>query len=82
MADPDGEDLGTVTIGAREIYDQLVSLRDEVRASTLNHAAVDTKLADHESRIRSVERWKYSVPTALVTAVISAGVTIATKLGA
>ncbi|WP_223772954.1 hypothetical protein [Streptomyces sp. 135] len=82
MTDPDSEDLGTVTIGAREIYDQLVSLRDEVRASTLNHAAVDTKLVDHETRIRAVERWKYSVPTALVTAVISAGVTLATKLGA
>lgn len=81
MADPDN-DLGTVTIGAREIYDQLVSLTDEVRASTLNHAAVDTKLADHEERIRSVERWKYSVPAAVVTSVLAAAVTIATKLGA
>jgi hypothetical protein len=78
----DGQDLGHVTIGAREIYDELVAMREEVRASAQSLQGVDITLADHETRIRTVERWKYSVPTALVTAVISAGVTIATKLGA
>ncbi|WP_330478672.1 hypothetical protein OG301_26705 [Streptomyces platensis] len=79
MTDPE---LGTVNIGAREIYDQLVAMREEVRSSTQSHAAVAEKLTDHEDRLRAVERWKYSVPTALVTAVISAAVTLATKLGA
>ncbi|MCI3271032.1 hypothetical protein [Streptomyces cylindrosporus] len=71
-------DLGTVSIGAREIYDQLVAMRDEVRASAQTHVAVAEKLADHEDRLRSVERWKYAVPTALATAVISAATTITT----
>ncbi|MGW3724843.1 hypothetical protein [Streptomyces sp. NPDC000851] len=78
----DNEDVGTVTIGAREIYDQLVAMREEVRASTQSHATVAEKLADHEERIRGVERWKYAVPAALVTTVMSAAVTIYTKLGA
>ncbi|WP_432118489.1 hypothetical protein [Streptomyces sp. bgisy032] len=80
--EPDRDDLGTVTVGAREIYDQLVAMRDEVRASAQTHVSVAEKLTDHEDRIRGLERWKYSVPTALVTAVISAATTIYTKLGA
>ncbi|MFE9381769.1 hypothetical protein ACFYMO_00810 [Streptomyces sp. NPDC007025] len=76
------DDLGSVSIGAREIYDELVAMRGEVRASTQSLQGVATTLADHEDRIRAVERWKYSVPTALVTAVIAAATTIATKLGA
>ncbi|KOG22005.1 hypothetical protein [Streptomyces viridochromogenes] len=80
---PDGQDndVGTVTIGAREIYDQLVAMREEVRTSTQSLATMTDRLADHEDRIRAVERWKYSVPTALVTAVLSAATTIYTKLG-
>lgn len=81
MADP-GEDLGTVTIGAREIYDELVAMRGEVRASAQTHATVAEKLADHEDRLRSVERWKHANITALTIAVISAVVTLVTKLGA
>lgn len=81
MADRD-EDLGVVTIGAREIYDQLVAMREDVRSSTQTLQTTAETLNDHESRIRTLERWKYSVPVALVTAVISAGVTIYTKTGA
>lgn len=65
-----------VTISAREIYDQIVGLRDDVRALVQSDAEVGKKLDDHESRLRSVERWKYAVPTALVGAIVSAGITI------
>jgi hypothetical protein len=47
-----------------------------------SNAAVQTTLDDHETRIRSVERWKYAVPTATVGAIISAGITIAKAVGA
>lgn len=73
-------DLGSVTIGAREIYDELVAMRDDVRASSQNLATVTDTLSDHEARLRSVERWRYSVPTALVTAVLSAATTITTVI--
>lgn len=78
MAD---NDLGTVTVGAREIYDELVAMREDVRTTAQSLATVADTLADHEDRIRSVERWKYSIPTALMTAVVSAVVAITTKLG-
>lgn len=81
MTDRGPGDLGTVTVGAREIYDQLIAMREDVRATGQSLQGVAETLADHETRIRAVERWKYSVPTALVTAVVSAAVTITTKLG-
>lgn len=71
-------DLGSVTIGAREIYDELVAMREDVRTSTQSLATVSATLADHEDRIRSGERWRYSIPAALVTAVLSAATTITT----
>lgn len=36
---------------------------------------------DHESRIRGLERWKYMLPSSLVAALVSAGVTVYGQLG-
>lgn len=77
---PEPDPLG-VTISAREIYDQIVGLRDDVRSLVQSHDEVDKHLADHETRLRSIERWKYAVPTATIGAIVSAGVTIFTALG-
>ncbi|MGX1133197.1 hypothetical protein RKD49_005387 [Streptomyces glaucescens] len=80
MSEPH-DDVGVVTIGAREIYDQLVGLRDDVRSLVQSNADVQETLDDHEVRIRSVERWKYTVGTAALSAVVSAGVTISKAIG-
>lgn len=37
---------------------------------------IDAFAADHEERLRRVERWMYAIPASLVTAVISITVTI------
>jgi hypothetical protein len=42
---------------------------------------IDKGRKDHEDRIRGLERWKYMLPSSLVTAVVSAGVTIYGQLG-
>lgn len=36
---------------------------------------------DHESRIRGLERWRYMLPSSLLTAVISAGITVYGLIG-
>lgn len=36
---------------------------------------------DHETRLRSLERWRYMLPSSLVAALVSAGVTIYGQLG-
>lgn len=73
-------DLGTVTIGAREIYDELVATRADVRSSSDRLATVATTLTDHEDRLRSLERRTYALPAALVAAFLSAATTITTVL--
>jgi hypothetical protein len=68
-----------VTIGAREIYDELVGMREDVRGLALHSEATRATLADHEDRLRTIERWKYAVPLtaflgvgSLITAVVQA----------
>jgi hypothetical protein len=36
---------------------------------------------DHEKRLRGLERWKYMLPSSVVTACIAAGVTIYGQMG-
>jgi hypothetical protein len=71
-----------VTIGAREIYDELVGMREDVRSLTQTSESVAHKLDDHEERLRVLERWKYALPTAAVSGVLAAGVTLARAAGA
>lgn len=54
---------------------QLEALRAEVRSQTstleklsYQFEAAQTMLHDHETRIRSTEKWKYSVPVAALAA--------------
>lgn len=42
---------------------------------------IDKGREDHESRLRAMEKWKYMLPPTLVTAVISAVVTIYGQIG-
>jgi hypothetical protein len=73
--------LGPVVITAREIYDQLVRLTDGIgtmatRMAQMTDALDDSKkdIADHEVRLRSLERARWPLPT--VAVLISAGALI------
>ncbi|MBG0830501.1 hypothetical protein HS041_22325 [Planomonospora sp. ID67723] len=59
MSDP----LGPIQIGAREIYDQLVSTDRKVDTIIAAHAEVIKDLGDHESRIRALERGRWPLPS-------------------
>lgn len=63
--DDDDEDRATVVITLRDIYDKIIMVERSVQAMD---APVKT-IADHESRIRGLERWRYSQPASLVLAV-------------
>lgn len=69
----------TVTIGAREIYDELVGVRSDVRSLVESRADIDKTLGDHESRIRGLERWKYGIPGVVALSAVAAGVQIFSK---
>jgi hypothetical protein len=73
---PNGEDPLVVHIGAREIYDELLGMRDDVRSLAQTRVDVNETLDDHEDRLRSVERWKYGVPVATLSGLISVGAAV------
>lgn len=70
MSDPP---LGPVVITGREIYDQVVLVKDAVvgvstRLDSLAYGHSDAlkDLADHESRIRALERARWPLPSLAV----------------
>jgi hypothetical protein len=65
------EQLGTVTISAREIYDEIVGMRDDLRSLAQSRNDDTKTLDDHETRLRSVERWKYGIPVTAVASVVA-----------
>jgi hypothetical protein len=73
MAD-EPEGLGVV-ISAREIYDEIVGMREDVRSLSQTSHSTDETLDDHENRLRSIERWKYALPLTALAAVGSAAAT-------
>lgn len=84
--------LGPVTIGAREIYDQLLAtdkkvdgIRGEVQQVAQAHGEMTKDLADHEARIRALERGRWPLPSAAVllslAGLVLAILTFATKGG-
>lgn len=75
------EPLGVVSIGAREIYDEVVGLREDMRSVAEKGEELRADIDDHETRIRDLERWRYALPVAAVTGVVAAGVTVAKVTG-
>ncbi|WP_326637254.1 hypothetical protein OG884_26450 [Streptosporangium sp. NBC_01755] len=64
------DSLGPVTIGAREIYDELKTvggkvdrLDGKVEQTAGAHAELVADLADHETRIRNLERGRWPLPS-------------------
>lgn len=62
--------LGPVYIGAREIYDRLVSLDTKVSMLIHQHDDQSTDIKDHEGRLRLLERGRWPLPTVAVLAAL------------
>jgi hypothetical protein len=63
----DAEDLA-VRITLRDIYEQQVVMSSKLDGSLATHLTQEATIADHETRLRGLERWRYALPTALVLA--------------
>ncbi|MFJ2906861.1 hypothetical protein [Streptomyces sp. NPDC087212] len=82
----DQEDPLGVVIGAREVFDEVVGLRGDVRSLIESGEDVRDQLDDHETRIRGLEgeRGRFVVPVAVITGVatvVAAGLTVAKLTG-
>jgi hypothetical protein len=60
-----------VTITFRDMYDEIVGMRADVQSLTQTRESTADTLDDHESRLRSIERWKYGIPVTTICAVAS-----------
>lgn len=60
----------------KQLYDELTGLREDLRDQLKNKA--DTLVTeDHETRIRSLERFRYAIPSvSLIGALAAVGETI------
>lgn len=69
-------DPGPVTIGAREIYDQLVALVAKVDRLVDQLDNVRGDIDDHEQRLRGLERGRWPLPS--LSLLVSIGSLVAT----
>ncbi len=58
---------GSFTVTLADVYAEVRKLTDQVQGM----APQGLTLSDHEARLRSVERWKYTIPPSFITAVVS-----------
>lgn len=65
MSTPPTEPALTITL--KDVYLKLCLVQDQVAAMTPQAQ----QLTDHEGRLRQLERWKYTLPTSLLLAVVS-----------
>lgn len=61
-----------VTITNREIYDQVVATKDLTAKLVDKVEAIEKRDGDHETRIRALERWRWTV-VGIAAAVSAAG---------
>lgn len=69
---------GGVFVSSEKMYDQFVKMNEQLsqmnsQLSSLNTLMADTReeQADHEQRIRAVEKWKYGIPVAYFSAILT-----------
>lgn len=66
------EPFGPVVIGAREIYDAVVRVSAKVDLLSLQHTQQSAEVQDQETRIRTLERARWPLPSVAVLTSIAA----------
>ncbi|HZN70565.1 MAG TPA: hypothetical protein VFC00_02610 [Micromonosporaceae bacterium] len=69
---PPGAGNGGVLITFQHMYDQLQLLVGELRDVNSAMKTHNASMIDHEVRLRALEKWRYSLPAALVISIGSA----------
>jgi hypothetical protein len=69
--------LGPIVITSREVYDAVVRLTGRVDVLISQQSATQSDVADHESRLRALERARWPLPSlAALLAIGSLGVSL------
>lgn len=78
---PPPSNMGYVVIGAREVYDAVLRLTTKVEALTGQLAELAGDRADHEKRLRALERARWPLPAVGVLLSIAAVIVAAIGKG-
>lgn len=63
------------------VAERLARIETELKNIRKDREADVQQREDHENRLRSLERWRYMLPTSFLGALVSAGVTIYSVIG-
>lgn len=73
-----GDEDNGVRVTLKLVYDAVTKVQSDVtelkQTAALNKLAADLEtkqVADHEVRLRNVERWLYAIPATLLAAIVS-----------
>lgn len=58
--------MGPITITAREVYDAVIRLTGRVDVLIAQQSQTQSEVQDHESRLRTLERARWPLPSAAV----------------
>jgi hypothetical protein len=76
VSPPEEEPIVTM----KDIYREVVRLVGHMQGIDTRNAAADAIHADHEARLRMLERWRYGLPASIILGLGSAGVALASLL--
>ncbi|MET9425641.1 hypothetical protein ABZY06_33895 [Streptomyces sp. NPDC006540] len=69
MTEPN-DPLGVV-IGTREIYDTLVSVRDDVRSLVQDREDIDADITELKKEVRELQRFRHAYPLTALGVIIT-----------
>lgn len=71
----ESQGLGSITITSREVYDAVVRLTGRVDVLITQQSADRIDIADHEARLRALEKARWPLPSAAVLLSLAALIT-------
>lgn len=78
MADDQHRPYAVVTI--TDVYGQQRELAGKVEAALARQEQHNERLDDHETRLRSLEAWRYALPLSTISAIIAAIAAVASTI--
>lgn len=75
-------------VTTRDLYERIVGIEERLNGALAANerlrdqlAELCTHTADHETRLRAIERWRYALPLAALTALITGVAAVVAALG-
>lgn len=77
MSEPSGGNGNVIVVTLKDVYVELMKIKE----SLLKVEEGVRSIPDHETRIRSLEKWRYGLPVSMVMALVSIAVAVISLYG-